>query len=210
MGEWEGGGGWWGGWEVKGRLNHPWAKGQSHFVFSKTQKQPQCTCQAQTVVGSSLTPHADLLVHPTGTIWTIMNLQYQKNAACECCLSLVLSLVCLDSTRVWLSCQAIKWISVLAGLCRILANPVTYLWILTSLKFLLIHKFLSIANCMVVMYEILWQMLWVIKIYCRSINQQNSNLSRSLFYKAVASFHDQCTLIIIQINIFNYKITYVY
>ena len=39
---------------------------------------------------------------------------------------LALSLVCLDSARVWLSCQAIKWISVLAGLCRVLANPVTY------------------------------------------------------------------------------------
>ena len=31
-----------------------------------------------------------------------------------------------DSARVWLSCQAIKWISVLAGLCQVLANPVTY------------------------------------------------------------------------------------
>ena len=33
--------------------------------------------------------------------------------------------MCLDSARVWLSCQAIKWISVLAGICRVLANPVT-------------------------------------------------------------------------------------
>ena len=51
----------------------------------------------------------------------------------KCCLckqtwlSLALSLVCLDSARVWLSCQAIKWIAVLAGLCRVLANPVTYI-----------------------------------------------------------------------------------
>ena len=41
-------------------------------------------------------------------------------------LSLALSLVCLDSTRVWLSCQAIKWISVLAEFYQVLANPVTY------------------------------------------------------------------------------------
>ena len=37
-------------------------------------------------------------------------------------LSLALSLMCLDSARVWLSCQAIKWISVMPGF-----NPVTYL-----------------------------------------------------------------------------------
>ena len=36
-----GGGG--GGWEAEGGLNHPWTQGQSHFVFSKTQKQLQCT-----------------------------------------------------------------------------------------------------------------------------------------------------------------------
>ena len=60
------------GWEAKGGLYHPPAQRQSHCVFSKEQKQPQCTCQAWTVVGSSLTPHAAL-----------MNLQGQKNAACE-------------------------------------------------------------------------------------------------------------------------------
>ena len=70
------------------------------------------------VADSSLTPHAVILVHLSGTIWTIMDLQGQEN-------SLALSLVCLDSARVWLSCQAIKWISVLAGLCWVLANPVT-------------------------------------------------------------------------------------
>ena len=77
---WESGGG---GWEVEGRLNCPWAQGQSHCVFNKTQKQPQCTCQAKTVAGSSLTPHAALLVHPSGTIWIIMDLQGRENAACE-------------------------------------------------------------------------------------------------------------------------------
>ena len=78
-----GGSGSGGGWETEGRLNHPWAQGQNHCVFSKTQKQPQCTCQAKTVTGSSLTPHAALLVHPSGTIWTVMDLQGQKNATCE-------------------------------------------------------------------------------------------------------------------------------
>ena len=57
-----------GGWETEGRLNHPLAQGKSHCVFNKAQKQPQCTCQDKTVIGSSLTPHAALLVHPSGTI----------------------------------------------------------------------------------------------------------------------------------------------
>ena len=112
-----------GGWEAEGGINHSWAQGLSHCVFSKTQKQPQHTCQAKVVADSSLTPHAALLMHPSGTIWTDMDLQGQKNAAYESrpgfhqpC----------PSARVWLSRQAIKWISVLAGLCRVLANPVTY------------------------------------------------------------------------------------
>ena len=78
MGGQVGNGGGGGGWETEGRLNHSWEQGQSHCVSSKTQKQPQCTCQAKTVAGSSLTAHAALLVHPSGTIWTIMNLQGQK------------------------------------------------------------------------------------------------------------------------------------
>ena len=71
-GEGEGGGE--GGWEVESGLNHSWEQEQSRCVFSKTQKQPQCTCQAKMVAGSSLTPHAALLVHPSGTIWTVMDL----------------------------------------------------------------------------------------------------------------------------------------
>ena len=74
------------GWEVEGGLNHPWTQGQSHCVFSKTQKQPQCTCQAKSVTRSSLTPHAALLVHPVAPDtpqWTVMNLQSQKDTACE-------------------------------------------------------------------------------------------------------------------------------
>ena len=33
-------------------------------------------------------------------------------------LVVALPLVCLDSAGVWLSCQAIIWISVLAGFCK--------------------------------------------------------------------------------------------
>ena len=40
-------------------------------------------------------------------------------------LFVALPLVCLDSAGVWLSCQAIIWISVLAGLFRVFANQVT-------------------------------------------------------------------------------------
>ena len=75
-----------GGWEAEGRLYHPSAQRQNYCVF-KAQKQPQCTCQAKTVVGRSLTPHVALLVCSSGIIyslqWTVMNLQGQKNAACE-------------------------------------------------------------------------------------------------------------------------------
>ena len=53
-----------GGWEAEGGLNHPLAVRKSRCVFSKAQKQPQCTCQDKTIVGSSLTPHAALLGAP--------------------------------------------------------------------------------------------------------------------------------------------------
>ena len=62
-----------GGWEAEGRLNHPLAQEKSRYVFNKAQKQPQCTCQDKTVVGSSLTPHAALLVHPSGTIHPVVD-----------------------------------------------------------------------------------------------------------------------------------------
>ena len=39
----------------------------------KHRKQPQCTCQAKTVVGSSLTPHATLLIHPSDTRYPTMD-----------------------------------------------------------------------------------------------------------------------------------------
>ena len=62
-----------GGWEAEGRLNHPLAQGNSRCVFNKAQKQPQCTCQDKTVVGRSLTPHAALLVCPSGTIHPVVD-----------------------------------------------------------------------------------------------------------------------------------------
>ena len=62
-----------GGWEAEGGLNHLQAQGKSRCVFNKAQKQPQCTCQDKTVTGSSLTPHAALLVRPSGTIHPIVD-----------------------------------------------------------------------------------------------------------------------------------------
>jgi len=57
-----------------------------------------------------------------------MNLQGHRNEAGgkQTWLFVALPLVCLDSAGVWLSCQAIIWISVLAGLLPVLAIQVTY------------------------------------------------------------------------------------
>ena len=74
-----------GGWEAKGGLNHPLAQGKSRCVFNKAQKQPQCTCQDKTVAGSSLTPHAALLVHPSGTIRPIVDC-HEFTWSDKCCL----------------------------------------------------------------------------------------------------------------------------
>ena len=78
-GRWVGGGGW----EAEDGLYHPSAQRQSHCVFSKAQKQPQCTCQARMVVGSNLILHAALLMHPSGTIYPAVDCHGKKNAACE-------------------------------------------------------------------------------------------------------------------------------
>ena len=56
---------------------------QGRCVFNEAQKQPQCT-EAKTVVGSSLTPHAALLVHPSGTTYsTVDHHEFIENSACE-------------------------------------------------------------------------------------------------------------------------------
>ena len=54
-----------------------------------------------------------------------MNLQGHRNDASDLCICSSLVGVYLDSARVWLSCQVIIGISVLAGLFRDFANPVT-------------------------------------------------------------------------------------
>ena len=74
-----------GGWEAEGRLNHPLAVRKSRCVLSKAQKQPQCTCQDKTVVGSSLTPHAALLVRPSGTIHPAVD-RHEFTWSDKCCL----------------------------------------------------------------------------------------------------------------------------
>ena len=56
MGGWEGMGSE-GGWAAEVGLYNPLEQGQNGCVFNKAQKQPQCTCQAKTVIGSSLTMH---------------------------------------------------------------------------------------------------------------------------------------------------------
>ena len=69
-GEWAGGGGVGvgGGWEAEGGQYHPQGDKQQCCVFSRAQKLPQSTWQAQTVVSSSLTPQTALLVPITGPI----------------------------------------------------------------------------------------------------------------------------------------------
>ena len=57
---WAGAGG---GWEAEGGQHHPQGDKQQCCVFSRAQKLPQSTWQAQMVVSSSLTPQAALLVH---------------------------------------------------------------------------------------------------------------------------------------------------
>ena len=69
MGGREGGGvGVGGGWEAEGGQYHPQGDKQQCCVFSRAQKLPQSTWQAQTVVSSSLTPQAALLVPISGPI----------------------------------------------------------------------------------------------------------------------------------------------
>ena len=57
--------------------------GQRETAIVRPVKHRNCTCQAKTVADCCLTPHAALLVRLSGTIWTVMDLQGQKNAACE-------------------------------------------------------------------------------------------------------------------------------
>ena len=45
----------------------------SHCVLIEVQKQPQCTCQAETVSETSLTPSIALLVHPRDIVYSIVD-----------------------------------------------------------------------------------------------------------------------------------------
>ena len=90
-------GGGWGGWEAEGGQHHPQGGKQQCYVLSRAQKLPQSTWQDETVVSSSLTPQAALLVPISG----------RQKTACESrpgYLAIAPSMVCLDSVRVWLSC----------------------------------------------------------------------------------------------------------
>ena len=60
------------GW-VKGRFFHTFELKSSYCVFTEVHKQPQFTCQADTVAGSSLTPIVTLLIHPSGTANSIVD-----------------------------------------------------------------------------------------------------------------------------------------
>ena len=61
------------GWGAKGGFLHTFDQNSSHFVPIEVHKQPQFTCQADTVTGSSLTPSVALLVHPSGTAHSIVD-----------------------------------------------------------------------------------------------------------------------------------------
>ena len=67
-----------------GRLYNPLVQRQSSCVFNEAQKQPQCTCQAKTVVGSSLAPHGALLVLPSGTVYPVLD--HEFTGSDNCCL----------------------------------------------------------------------------------------------------------------------------
>ena len=70
------------------------------------------------VADSSLTPSVALLVRPRGTTHSIVDCR-EFTGSQPVKADLALPSVCLDSAGVWLSCQAIMWISVLAGFLQI-------------------------------------------------------------------------------------------
>ena len=54
-------------WGAGGGLYHIFEQKSSHSVFIEVHKQPQCTCQADTLAECNLTPSIALLVCPSGT-----------------------------------------------------------------------------------------------------------------------------------------------
>ena len=69
VGGWEGDGvGVGGGWKAEGRQHYSQGGKQQCYVFSRAQKLPESTWWDETVVSSSLTPQAALLVPVSGPI----------------------------------------------------------------------------------------------------------------------------------------------
>ena len=61
------------GWGAKGRIYHILEQKSSHCVFTEVYKQPQFTCQAETVADSCFTPSVALLMHPKGILHSIVD-----------------------------------------------------------------------------------------------------------------------------------------
>ena len=79
--------GWVDGWEEVGWVGsrRRVIQRQSHCALNEAQKQPHCTCQAKTVVGSSLTPRAALLVLAIGTVYAVVD-RHEFTGSEKCCL----------------------------------------------------------------------------------------------------------------------------
>ena len=72
-----------GGWGAEGGVKHPFGlKGQC-CAFSKWHERIQSTREAQTVVRSSLVPHAVLLTHPRTMKCTLVVSQHRQKAVCK-------------------------------------------------------------------------------------------------------------------------------
>ena len=84
-GQVEGGGvGVGGGWEAEDRQHHPQGGKQQCYVLSWAHKMPQSTWQDKTVVSSSLTPQAALLVPISGPIDPVVDRHGFTGSAKDC------------------------------------------------------------------------------------------------------------------------------
>ena len=61
------------GWEAEGEQHHPQGGKQQCCVLSRAHKLPQSTWQDETIVSSSLTPQAALLVPISGPTDTVVD-----------------------------------------------------------------------------------------------------------------------------------------
>ena len=60
-------------WGAEGQFFLTFEQKSSYYVFIDEHKQPQLTCQADTITDSSLTPSVALLVYPSGTVRPIVD-----------------------------------------------------------------------------------------------------------------------------------------